>query len=80
MGIKAAISQYGVLDVRSRFFTEDYEKVILGTGMHRRKVLDEHVKAIKEGEVPRVQTGVDPPGRLELSLVSALRIQSGGSA
>ncbi|KAB8345983.1 hypothetical protein FH972_023035 [Carpinus fangiana] len=53
----AIISAYGVLDVRSRFFTEKYDKPILGgPPMTPLSVLEDHKAAVKAGTKPAVST------------------------
>ena len=48
--IKVVVCGYGCLDLKSRFFTQAYEKVIIGYhGMAPLGMIDEHVGSIKPG-------------------------------
>ncbi|KAJ9615822.1 hypothetical protein H2200_001899 [Cladophialophora chaetospira] len=68
---KACVATYPVLDVSSRFYTEEYEKAILGAPMLPKEVLAEHIEAIEEDAKngkKRVVTGATPPQRLPFAL------------
>lgn len=69
VNVRAAISMYGVLDIKSRFFTESYDKTILGVRMLDRGMLDELQRAIRDGKAPRHVSNVEPPERTGLALV-----------
>lgn len=50
-GITACVAAYPVLDIESRFFTEDYEKTIMGNRMVPLKVLENHLAGTKPGTI-----------------------------
>jgi len=50
-GIRACVAAYPVLDIESRFFTEDYEKIIMGNRVVPTKVLEDHLSDVKPGAI-----------------------------
>lgn len=67
-GITAAISAYGVLDIKSHFFTEKYEKIVIGAPMTGEGVLERHMEAVRQGQIPKVVSEGLPPARTEVML------------
>ncbi|KIW65576.1 hypothetical protein PV04_07822 [Phialophora macrospora] len=67
----ASIATYPVLDVGSPFYTEEYEKVVLGAPTVPRDVFAGHVAAVEEDAKngkKRVVTSATPPDRLPFAL------------
>ncbi|OQV01702.1 hypothetical protein CLAIMM_07007 [Cladophialophora immunda] len=71
-GIRAAIAIYPVLDLKARFYTEEYApKVVLGAPTIPGEVMAEHLRAIEEDAKRgqrRVVSSATPPERLPLCL------------
>jgi acetyl esterase/lipase len=68
---RASIATYPVLDVGSRFYTEEYEKVVLGRPTVPKDVFASHVAAVEEDAKngkKRVVTSATPPDRLPFAL------------
>ncbi|KAI9726835.1 MAG: hypothetical protein M1828_000691 [Chrysothrix sp. TS-e1954] len=68
--VKALVSSFGMLDMESKHFTEDYPKTIFGQPMLPVKALDDHIAAVKAGTVPPVVTSAVPPARQPFALLS----------
>jgi acetyl esterase/lipase len=67
----ASIATYPVLDVGSRFYTEEYEKAVLGAPTVPKDVFASHVAAVEEDArngKKRVVTSATPPDRLPFAL------------
>lgn len=65
-GFKAVIASYPILDVASRFFTEAYEKPMIGFPQISSTIIDEHLAAMKPGAVVATDPA-DPPARFPLA-------------
>jgi acetyl esterase/lipase len=68
---RATIATYPVLDVSSRFYTEEYEKILVGAPTVPKHVLANHLKEIEEDAKngkTRVVTAATPPDRLPLAI------------
>ncbi|KIY03564.1 uncharacterized protein Z520_00255 [Fonsecaea multimorphosa CBS 102226] len=74
MKIRAAIALYPVLDLKARFYTEEYStpKVVLGAPTIPKEVMAAHLASIEEdakhGRPRRVISSATPPERLPLCL------------
>ena len=69
--VRAAIAMYPVLDIKSRFFTQEYEKIIMGQPMVPKDVLTDHLRAVEDDArngKKRVVTGATPPERVPLAI------------
>ncbi|OCT49213.1 hypothetical protein CLCR_05000 [Cladophialophora carrionii] len=69
----ACIATYPVLDVASPFYTEEYEKVILGAPTLPKEVLGEHIRMLEKEEEESsgkktVVSSATPPDRLPFAL------------
>lgn len=62
---KAIIAGYGMFDMKSPWFTKHYEKHPLGHPMLPPSLVDDHLAAMKPGEVI---SAVSPPLRVDLAL------------
>lgn len=71
LSVRAAISAYGVLDIKTPFFTKAYDKPMLGLPMFPADELDKHKAKIAAGEVPSVITASNAdPARVGFMLSS----------
>ncbi|EXJ67371.1 uncharacterized protein A1O5_09384 [Cladophialophora psammophila CBS 110553] len=69
--LRAAIATYPALDLKSRFYTEEYSKVVLGAPTVPKTVMADHLRALDEDAKNgnrRIVTSATPPERLPLSL------------
>jgi len=66
--VKASIATYPVLDIKSRFFTQEYEKDIGGTPTIPKSILAEHLEAIEQhantGKKSIISSAIPPDRRL----------------
>lgn len=65
---QAAISQYGIMDTKARFFSEAYDKTIMGNPQKPRSVPEDHVARVKSGQTPKVVSNSPIPARLDLAI------------
>lgn len=65
--IKAIVAAYPMFDMRSPFFTSHYEKHPFGMPMLPSSIIDDHLAAMKPGEVV---SAVTPPARLDLAVAT----------
>ncbi|EXJ57020.1 hypothetical protein A1O7_07364 [Cladophialophora yegresii CBS 114405] len=69
---KASIATYPVLDVASPFYTEEYDKVILGAPTLPKDVLGRHIQSVEDEAAKNgrksVVTSATPPDRLPFAL------------
>jgi len=65
--IKAIVAAYPMLDIGSDWFTKEYTKELNGVKTLPRKVLDDHLAAIKPGDVVTAST---PPERFPLAIAT----------
>jgi acetyl esterase/lipase len=64
-GLRAVISAYPMLDLRDRYYTERFEKVMTGVPMQAPEIITEHLASMKKGEVV---SKCLPPSRGDLSV------------
>lgn len=64
---RAVIAAYGMLDMKSAWFTSHFEKHPMGRPMMPPSFLDQHLAAMKPGEVI---SAVSPPARADLALAT----------
>lgn len=69
MDVKAVISQYGVLDIRTPHYTQAYEKSMMGAPSVSRALLDDHIGKLRGGQLPKTISSATPPARMDLTLV-----------
>ena len=63
--VKAVIATYPMLNLKSPFFTEKYEKILLGQPTMPESVLADHVKSMEKG---KIVCSAIPPNRLGIAL------------
>lgn len=69
--LKAAIATYPVLDIKSRFFSEEYEKSILGAPTLPKEILATFMQGVEQDAKAgnrRVVSAAVPPDRLPITL------------
>ncbi|VUC28511.1 unnamed protein product [Clonostachys rosea] len=65
-GVRSVMAAYPVVDVRSSYFTVDYEKSVFGMPQMPLDMIKEHMAKVKDGRLPSIVSS-DPKGeRTEL--------------
>lgn len=65
--IKAIVAAYPMLDMKSPWFTQSFDKSLFGRPMLPNSVVDDHLAAMKTGEIV---SAVNPPKRFDLVLAT----------